>query len=58
MFDFISDVTKAVANVVVTPVAMIQDFVTLGGVLTDREETYTMERLKDAASNLNKAIKP
>lgn len=42
MLGILEDLTKAVVGVVVeTPVAIAADVVTLGGALTDREETHT-----------------
>ena len=49
---------KAVVGVVVAPVAMVADVVTLGGTLTDRNETYTGEALGNILDNLDKALDP
>ena len=37
----LNNVVKLTANVVTLPLAIGADIVTVGGVLTDREETYT-----------------
>jgi hypothetical protein len=52
------NLTKAVLNVAVTPIAVAADIVTLGGAMTERDKPYTMERLEDAKKCLDKAIKP
>lgn len=38
-------------DVVTAPIEVVKDVATLGGVLTDKEETYTMKRLKRLASD-------
>ena len=55
MFGMFEDLTKAALNIVVTPIAVVADVATLGGVLTDREETYTEEQLRKAKENFDKA---
>lgn len=57
-FDILEDVTKAVVGVVKTPISMVADAATLGGTLTDRDETYTGETLADVIRNLENATKP
>lgn len=37
---------RTVVNVATLPVAVAQDIVTLGGVATDKEESYIVEKLK------------
>lgn len=58
MFGMLGDLAKAAVGVVVTPVAMAADIVTLGGELTDRKESYTESTLKDVVKNLENATKP
>ena len=55
MFDILTNLTKAVVGVVVTPVDMVADLVTLGGVTTGQDECYTAQRLDQVLKNLNKA---
>jgi hypothetical protein len=55
MFD---SLLKAVVGVVVTPASLAADIVTLGGTLSDRDEPYTVEALKDILKNLENATKP
>jgi hypothetical protein len=57
MFGILNNLTKAVVGVVVTPVAVIADAVTLGGTLTDKDNTYTGEQLSNILKNLEKATK-
>lgn len=44
---FFGKLGKMVMDVVETPIAVIKDVATMGGVLTDRDETYTAEKLGD-----------
>ena len=55
MFDMFENLAKAALNVAVTPVAMVVDIATLGGTLTDKNESYTMEQLEKAKKNFDKA---
>jgi len=54
MFD---SLLKAVVGVVVAPVAVVADVVTLGGTLSDKPRTYTGEAVSRILSNLDKATK-
>jgi len=58
MFSFLEDVAKAAVGVVTTPVSVVADVVTLGGVLTDRDTPYTAEQISDIVKNLENATKP
>ena len=40
MFDMITKLTKAAVGVVVSPVDMLADVITLGGTLTDQDKPY------------------
>lgn len=44
---FLSKLVKVGLNIVETPIAIVKDTVTLGGVLTDRDTTYTEEKLEE-----------
>lgn len=47
---------KAVVGTVIeTPIAVVADVVTLGGTLTDRQETYTGEAISKVVDNVQKA---
>jgi hypothetical protein len=48
--------TGLVKNMVVAPVALIADVVTFGGVLVDRNETFTESNIVDACDNLDDLI--
>lgn len=50
--------TKAALAVVTVPVGAVADVVTMGGVLTDREKSYTAEAVGDLVQNLKDATKP
>ena len=56
MFEMLGNLAKAAVAVAVTPVAAAADILTLGGEFTDRRESYTGEKLRQAAKALNKAI--
>lgn len=58
MFGFFEDVLKAATAAVTVPVGIAADVVTLGGELTDKQETYTGEALSDFFDNLGNATKP
>lgn len=45
----------AVGVVIETPVALVADVVTMGGVLTDRNTPYTAESLEKVVDNVQKA---
>ena len=52
-----SDLAKAAVRVAVaTPVALVLDAVTLGGVCTRRDETYTGEQLRKIAEKFEEAV--
>lgn len=55
MFNILKSLTKFTINTVLTPVDIVKDTVTMGGVLTDQEEAYTIQRLKKAAKNIKDA---
>lgn len=50
------ELIQAFGNVVVTPIEVAKDFVTMGGVLTDQKKPYTLQRLEKAQDKLNKAL--
>ena len=58
MFGMFESLAKAVVGVVVeTPIAMVKDVVTLGGVLNDQDEPNTMTALKKVVKNVGDATK-
>ncbi|MEW9837306.1 hypothetical protein [Mesorhizobium marinum] len=46
MFDLIEKTIKVAANVVTLPVSAAADVVTLGGIINDRDEPYTVSKGK------------
>lgn len=58
MFDVLGKLTKAVVGVVVeTPIAVVADVVTLGGVLTDKDKPYTATAIEKVVENVQDATK-
>jgi len=55
MFD---SLFKAALSVVTIPVSVVADVATLGGALTDKEDTYTGKAVSDLVENLKDATKP
>ena len=51
---FFSSLTKLALDVLVTPIAMVKDVVTLGGELTDEKGTYTGRKIDDIENNFDK----
>ena len=59
MFNILEGLAKAVVGVVVeTPVAVVADMVTMGGLLTDKDKPYTATALKNVIENIENATKP
>jgi hypothetical protein len=53
-----SNLTKAVVGIVIeTPVSIAADIVTMGGVLTDKDKSYTGTALKKVVKNVSEATK-
>lgn len=48
----------AVGLVVETPIAVVADVVTLGGVMTDKKKPYTATALGKVVKNVEKATDP
>lgn len=58
MFEILGSLTKAVVGVVVeTPLAVVADVVTLGGVLTDKDKPYTATAIEKVVENVQDATK-
>lgn len=49
---------KAVVGTALLPVDIVADAVTLGGLYTNKQKTYTTERVSDILDNLKDATKP
>lgn len=58
MFGMLESLAKPTVAVVTTPVAVVADVVTLGGVLTDKDKPYTAEACENIIKNLDDAVKP
>lgn len=52
------ELLKAVVGaVVVTPVSLIADVVTMGGALTEKDEPYTATALREVVKNAQDSVK-
>ena len=49
---FFGKLTSAVVGVVVSPIDLAKDIVTMGGALTEHDEPYTVKRAKQIANDL------
>lgn len=58
MFGMFESLAKAAVAVVTVPVAVVADVVTMGGVLTDKDQPYTADAVGDLVDNLKDATKP
>lgn len=56
-FDFLSRTVRATVDVVTLPVSAAVDVVTLGGALVDRDEPYTVSKVKRLGGDVADAIK-
>ena len=58
MFGMLGDLVKAAVGVVIeTPIAVVADVVTMGGVLTDKDQPYTATALEKVMENVENATK-
>lgn len=59
MFGMMKSLGKAAVGLVVeTPIAVVADVVTMGGVLTDKKEPYTKTALGKVVDNVEQATDP
>lgn len=58
MFGMLESLMKVAAAVVIVPVAIVADVVTLGGSLTDKDQPYTADAVGDLVDNLKDATRP
>lgn len=58
MFGLLNSLAKAAVAVVVTPVAVVADVLTVGGLVTDQEKSYTEQAGGAIVDNLKDAIDP
>lgn len=58
MFGMLGDLAKAAVGLVIeTPIAVVADVVTMGGVLTDKDQLYTATALEKVMENAENATK-
>lgn len=55
MFD---SMVRIAVNVVTTPITVAADVATLGGALSDREEPYTVTKVKETIKEVEKLAEP
>jgi hypothetical protein len=55
MFGFINKLVKTGLDLVETPIAVVKDIATMGGSLTDQDEPYTIQKLKEAGEDYDAA---
>lgn len=58
MLNLAESLLRAGVAVVRLPVAVVADTITMGGALTDRDESYTASAAKDLVENLEDAASP
>jgi len=59
MFGMLGNLTKAVVGVIIeTPLSIAADVVTMGGILTDRDEPYTSSSIKKVVDNIENSTNP
>ena len=49
---FFGKLASAAVGVVVSPIDLAKDVITMGGALTDEDEPYTVQRAKQIANDL------
>lgn len=52
---FLGKLLGATVDVVLTPVEVVKDVVTMGGVMTDQDVPYTVKRLEKAIDKVSEA---
>ena len=55
MFNIIKGLSKAVVSTVTLPIDIAADVVTMGGVMTDKKETYTASKIKKIMDGIDEA---
>ena len=58
MFGIIKSLTKAAVGIVLSPVSIAADILTLGGAINERDEPYTISSVRDILSNIENAVNP
>lgn len=54
---FLGKLLDATVNVVIAPVDIVKDVVTMGGAMTDQKEPYTVQRVKKVVNKIEQAGK-
>lgn len=54
----LGNLTKSIVGIAFSPVAIAADFITLGGLMLDRNEPYTVTTFRSAMRNLELAFDP
>ncbi len=57
MLEFFSRTARAAVDVVTLPVSVAVDVVTLGGALVDKDEPYTVTKVKRLAKDAGDVVK-
>ena len=58
MFEILGQLTKVAVGIVVeTPLAIAADVITLGGVMTDKDQPYTVTAVKKIIKNVESTTK-
>lgn len=59
MFGMLTSLAKATVGVVIeTPIAIVADVVTIGGMTTERDTTYTASAASRVMDNIKDAVDP
>lgn len=55
MFNVLKGLTKAVVSTVTLPIDVIADVVTMGGDMTEKDEPYTVTKIKKIMDGIDEA---
>lgn len=58
MFEMLESLVKSACAVVTVPFSAAADVITLGGSLTDKDQSYTSDAIEDLMDNLKDATRP
>ena len=57
MFNILNNLTKILVQTAIdVPVAVVNDVVTFGGILNEKDKPHTVEALEDSIKNLEKTF--
>ena len=58
MFNILNNLTKTLVQTAIdVPVAVVNDVVTFGGILNEKDKPHTVEALEDSIKNLENTLK-